>query len=165
MEINYNIFIDKIYEKKNKGLISKILHKIKLRKFKNDIRDGSPSFFMLWQMADFVKLAEIIFFYDNTHSLNSNIGIYSSKEYLTGTNGFKIKTDSCLVVVKLIFEGRRVILDIERSKGHKIKTSLEFSNEQWCNDHTLYDEMLLEQTIKIINERVSSLFDHCYCLM
>lgn len=162
-----NIFMNIISEKNPKGLISKWAHKIKLRRFRKTILEGSPSFGLLWKMADFIKIAEVVFFYNNTHSLDSEFAIYSSKEYMAGTNGFKLKDDGtgCIIVIKLISDTQKVIVDIERQRGNKLKNSLVFVDNKWQDtNYTAYDEMLLEQVIKIINSKIIALFDHCYSL-
>ena len=162
-----NIFMNIISEKNPKGFIFKWAHKIKFHKFRKMILEGSPSFGLLWKMADFIKIAEVVFFYNNTHSLDSEFAIYSSKEYMAGTNGFKLKDDktSCIIVIKLISDTQKVIVDIERQHGNKLKNTLVFVDNKWQDtNYTAYDEMLLEQVIKIINSKIIALFDHCYSL-
>ena len=160
-----NTFMNVISEKNSKGIFKKLAHKIKLRKFRKTILEGSPSFGLLWKMADFIKIAEIVFFYNNTHALDSEFAIYSSNEYMAGTNGFKLKDDSTgvILIVKLISDTQKVIVDIERHRGNKLKNTMTFVENQWQNvNYTAYDEMLLEQIIKIINSKIIALFDHCY---
>jgi hypothetical protein len=138
-----------------------------LRKFRKTILEGSPSFGLLWKTADFIKISEIVFFYNNTHSLDSEFAIYSSKEYIAGTNGFKLKDDKTgvILVIKLISDSQKVVVDIERQHGNKLKNTMTFVNNNWQDsDYTAYDEMMLEQVIKIINNRIIALFDHCYSL-
>lgn len=162
-----NIFMNIIRDKSNRGFISKIKHKIKLRKFRKNIMEGSPSFGLLWKMADFIKIAEIIFFYNNSHSLDSDLSLYSSNEYMVGTNGFKLRdnTTGCTIIIKLISDTQKVIVDVERSKGNHIKSTMTFIENEWANNnHTAYDEMLLEQVIKMINSKIITLFDYCYSM-
>lgn len=162
-----NTFMNVISEKNTKGIFRHLAHCIKLYRFRKTILEGSPSFGLLWKMADFIKIAEIVFFYNNTHALDSEFSIYSSKEYIAGTNGFKLKDDKTgvIIVIKLISDTQKVIVDIERQRGNKLKNSLVFIENRWQDtNYTAYDEMLLEQVIKIINTKIIALFDYCYSL-
>lgn len=162
-----NTFMNMISEKNPKGIFKRIAHNIKLHKFRKTILEGSPSFGLLWKMADFIKISEMVFFYNNTHSLDSEFAIYSSKEYMAGTNGFKLRDDrtGVIIIVKLIADSQKVIVDIERQRGNKLKNTLTFIDNSWQDsNYTAYDEMLLEQVIKIINSKIIALFDHCYSL-
>lgn len=162
-----NIFMNIISEKNPKNILAKLLHKRKVHKFRKTILEGSPSFGLLWKMADFIKISEVVFFYNNTHSLDSEFSIYSSREYMAGTNGFKLRDDNtgCTIIIKLISDTQKVIVDIERQRGNKLKSSLVFVDNKWQDsDYTSYDEMMLEQVIKIINSKIIDLFDYCYSL-
>ena len=162
-----NTFMNVISEKNSKGIFKRLAHKIKLSRFRKTILEGSPSFGLLWKMADFIKIAEVVFFYNNTHSLDSEFTIYSSKEYMAGTNGFKLKDDKTgvVLVVKLISDTQKVIVDIERQRGNKLKNTMTFVDNNWQDtNYTAYDEMMLEQVIKIINGKIIALFDYCYDL-
>lgn len=160
---NGNIFLNLIYEKNliKKNIFKIVFHKIKVKKFKKNIKKGSPCFKVLWQFADFIKAAEEIFFYDNSLK-NSDIGLYSSRSFLDGQNGFKISTMDCTIVVKLFIDHEIVAMDVERFKGNRIKDSFQFEHEQWTIEPSMRDELLLEQIIKIINQKTIQLFDFCY---
>ena len=162
-----NTFMNVISEKNSKGIFKRLAHKIKLHKFRKNILNGSPSFGLLWKMADFIKISEMIFFYNNTHALDSEFAIYSSKEYIAGTNGFKLKDDKTgvILIIKLISDTQKVVVDIERQRGNKLKNTMVFINNNWQDSgYTAYDEMMLEQVIKIINNKIIALFDYCYSL-
>ena len=158
-----NIFIDKICGKSQKGLFKRIAHKSSVKSFIKKIHKGSPGFDMLWQMADFIRISELVFCYDNSLS-NTNIGLYSSKNYNQGTNGFKIIDVgfNCIITIKLFAKSRQVALEIERTNGENMRTSINFIDEKWEHNPSIYDEMLLEQVIKSINKRIIMLFDYCY---
>ena len=161
-----NPFIGLIYEKidlKFKTLFKYRKHRKKVKRFIKDILECSPSLDILWKMADFIKLAEKIFFYDNSIK-NTEIGLYSSKNYPVAQNGFRISTAECRVVIKLFSDVQKVCVEIERLKGEGGKISLSFTNGEWDNTPNQYDEMLLEQIIKIINSRIIVLFNYCYDL-
>lgn len=138
-------------------------YKRKVNKFRSNILNGSPSFDLLWNMADFIKFAEGIFFYDNSLK-NTEFGLYSSRNYTNGQNGFRVSTPECRLVIKLFSDHQRVCVEIERIKGEGRKSTLSFTDGDWDDSHNQYDEMLLEQIIKVINSSIIALFDHCYNL-
>lgn len=159
-----NIFMNMIYEKVKpsiKNIFKYFSHRRKVKKFKKDIDQGSPSFGLLWKMSDFIKSAEEVFFYDNNKD-NTDICLFSSSGYIHGENGFKINDPDCFVVIKLYSDTQRVVIEIERAKGQRIKHTMSFTNETWEGEPTAYDEMLLEQIIKMINKYILKLFDWCY---
>ena len=67
------------------------------------------------------------------------------------------------ITIKLYKETSKVALEISRGKNKKT-TTMYFIHEQWDKEPTVYDEMLLEQSIKIINCEIIKLFDECYNL-
>lgn len=161
---NTNIFMNIIYKKVNKSFKNFFKYKKhakSVKKFRKRILEGSPSFGLLWKMADFIKLAEIVFFYNNSIK-NEEFGLFSSKKYSYGENGFRISTKECIIVLKLFSDSQKVMLEIERKGGDGNKTSLSFIENEWITEPSIYDEMLLEQIIKIINEKIIKLFDYCY---
>lgn len=161
-----NMFMNIIYRKVTfsfRNFFKYHKHRREYKKFVNNIKNGSPSFGVLWKMADFIKLAELVFFYDNSLK-NTEFGLYSSKGYNPEENGFKIRTNECSIVIKLYSGLEKVVLSIERLNGENLKTTLTFISDGWYGSHTTYDEMLLEQVIKIINSRILMLFEHCYDL-
>lgn len=161
-----NNFIDMIYNKvtpKFYNIFTYIIHKVKVKKFKNHVLRGSPSFGLLWKMSDFIKSAEEIFFYNNSIE-GSDIGLYSSREYSSGQNGFKIMTHECTIVLKLYSNTKKVVLEVDRHIGTRIKNTLSFTEDRWIENPSIMDEMLLEQVIKLINGKIIDLFDYCYKL-
>lgn len=160
-----NIFMEMIYNKVNYtvfSLFKSIRYERKVKKFRKTILNCSPSLDLLWDMAEFIKLAEVTFFYDNSLK-NSEFGLYSSRNFTPAQNGFKVYIPSqCRITVKLFSDEQRVCVEIERLKGEGGKTILSFINGDWEENHTVYDEMLLEQVIKFITAKIIYLFDYCY---
>lgn len=159
-----NEFINVIQEK-TKFSIFKIIpyikYRRKLKNFKKEILNGSPDFYTLWIMADFIKLAEYIFFYNNSIK-DEEIGLYSSKGFIPGQNGFKVHTKECTIVIKLFSETEKVVVELERNTGERDKSVQSFIKGKWETKPDTYNEMLLEQTIKIINSSILNLFNWCY---
>jgi len=161
-EKQMNIFTELIYEKHHKmNFIKRFFYRRRVNKFIKNIENGSPSFDLLWALSDFIKIAEMVFFYDNSLK-NESIGLYSSKNYQDYNNGFKITCKDCSIVIKLYAKSKEVALSIERHNGEKTATSISFMDNQWVGEPTMYDEMLLEQVIKRINEKAIALFWFCY---
>lgn len=161
-----NMFMKYIYDKEPFNIMNIFkywMHKRSVKKFKKDIYEGSPSFNVLWQMADFIKLAESVFFYKNSQK-ETTFGLYSSRNYAIGTNGFRV-TDSSKglrVTIKLYNESRKVLLEIEYLNSDIAKQIMSFTDNDWDVTPTAYDEMLLDQVIKSINASIINLFNHCY---
>lgn len=156
-----NIFMDIIYKYTMSGnVFKKVFYKCKINSFKRKIRKCSPDFWLLWNMADFIKYAEEVFMYNN--SLDNNCpGLFSSRGYIDGQNGFKISGIDYTMVIKLFSDTKKVAINIDRLNGGNIKTSLLFKNEEWDKDPTIYEEILLEGIIRDMNERFINLFDYC----
>jgi len=163
-----NVFMSMIHDKPRSGFFKKLKYKKQIKKFRNDIKEGSPGFGLLWRMADFIKLAEDCFFYPNVLD-NHEFGLYSSRAFSKGQNGFKMYDTEVVITIKLISDSERVIMEIDRIKCTSTpgvcnitKTTLSFTKEQWDEDPTIYDEMLLESAIRKINNRILYLFDYYY---
>lgn len=155
-----NIFIDLISKKTlTKGFFKGIRHSHDVKKFKRTIEKGSPSFFLLWNFADFIKYAEKIFFIENSDP--EATGCYSSRNFKAGQNGFRINIYNLSIVVKLFNSTCSIAMDIFY-KDTNTTEQFKFKNEEWDQEHNLYDEMLLEQVIKIINREMIYLFEECY---
>lgn len=159
---NINMFMNHINNKVPfRCFIRWIINNFRVYVFRKSILNGSPSFNVLWQMADFIKLSELVFFYNN--SVDSNI--YSSNNYTAGQNGFIIKDKAAKIIVKLYSDKEQVVLDIYRILGSHNKTIMTFTKDEWDNNPTIYDEMLLNYAIKIINSNIIYLFDKYYYKM
>lgn len=138
--------------------ISKYLkYRKSIKKFKKKIMEGSPSFGVLWNFAEFIQYAELIYFYDN----NKNAIVYSSTDYTPTQSGFKINGDKFIIVVKLFSNSKRVGIDIERKYGNKLKTNYTFENDQFIEEPDEYDELLLDNIIEEINRIMIWLLKRC----
>ena len=82
-----NIFMRHIYDK-DKGF--KLIRWFKYRKFLRQIDKATPSFDVLWQIADFIKMLEYVYLYNNTTTRSSvffNVG-FSLYDYVRNTIAF-----------------------------------------------------------------------------
>lgn len=136
-------------------------HCREIKKFTKDIMNGSPTFDMLWQMAEFIKIAETVFFYKNDQKSSA---LYSARSYTSGQNGFRVTDESMRIraTVKLISEYQKVMLEIENMDSNAGKTTISFTNNDWETTPSYYDEMLIEQVIHCINKNIMKLFIDCY---
>lgn len=135
-------------------------NKRKLKKFRKNIISSSPTYGVLWQMADFIKYAEKIFFIPN----NQKSILYSSRNYSHGQNGFILNDNGLKTTVKLIREERdkKTLLEIETLGGSSGKTLMTFVNNEWRSNPDELEEMMLDQAIDSINRNFINLFDQCY---
>ena len=159
-----NLFINIIYEKNPlSNIFMKFIHKWKVKRFKQSLSKSSPDFNMLWSMADFIKLAEELFFYNNISSVcDDTIGLYSSRSYKLNENGFKLCTSEYTLVIKLYGNSRRTVLELERNTNVLLKSKLSFKNNEWEEEPNVDSEILLEILIRDIIKHILNLFDFCY---
>lgn len=130
----------------------------KYRKFLKKLKRVSPSFGMLWQMADFIKLLEKVYMYDNSPENE----LYSSRKYDFGYNGFIISEKAYKVVVKLESDKQKISIEITRNNGTKMINSYICIDEKWKNEINTDDELLIENVINIITSKFSDLLQKYY---
>jgi len=130
------------------------------RKFIANIRTWSPSIGMLWFFADFIKLSERIYFYDN----RKNGRMFSSDGYTYGENGFIINSehDKLQLTCKLYSDTQKVVIQIKRLNGTNMVTEHVFVDNQWTLDKEKYDEVLIDNVIGIINCAIIELVEYCW---
>ena len=140
-----NVFMEPIYKKSNKffGIPSKRF----LNKTIRFLRNTMPNFALFWQISDFIKILEKVFFYDNSQT-NS---MYSSLNYDDGENGFIFKNHDVSITIKLYERSETIGIEIHRIKGSKLKSAMSFSSD----DNTTLnkqDMCLLESVIDCVVE-------------
>lgn len=150
--------IDKKYTGFNpiKKLISNIRFKLTCRKIFNT----SPSFGQLWNFCNFIRLSEEIFFYNNKRDSL----LYSSASYSAGENGFIISSDidNVIITIKMYSDDQRIAMDIKRTNGTNMMTSLKFRENNWDEEPNESDIILLDNVIGIINRHIVMLLKYCY---
>ena len=151
-----------IIDKKYTGFnpIKKLISWIKFRRTCRKTFNTSPSFGQLWSFSDFIKLAEEIFFYNN----KSGSTLFSSRSYKVGENGFIITSDIDHVVItlKLYSDTQGIVMDVKRTNGTNMVTSLKFRENDWEEDPKESDIILLDNVIGIINRHIVMLMQYCY---
>ena len=152
---NTNVFMEPIYKKSNRlfGIPSKRF----LNKTIKFLRITMPNFALFWQIADFIKILEKVFFYNNSIS-NS---MYSSLNYADCENGFKFKNDDVSITVKLYEDSEKIAIDIHRLKGNELKSSMIFDSKKNTKLSKI-DSALLESTINCILEECIYLMKYYY---
>lgn len=141
--------------------IKKLISQHKYNKYISRLRKQSHSIGSLWFFADFVKLAERVYFYNNKK--DSPNGVYSSNSYHTGENGFIITaTDKDVVInCKLYSDTQKVILEAKRLNGTNKITELEFNGSSPLKTDD-YDEVLIDNIIGIINRYIIKVLNFCW---
>lgn len=170
-----NSFIKLIYDKEEYSFSNFFryhIHKRKVKKFKKNIYDSKFDLSMLNNIAEFIKYAETVFFFDN--SFNNTIGLYSSRNYEPGENGFKISNSpyskDCDITVKLISSNDTIYhayVEVKRKGGSQTITTFEFDGDNdlitFPISGTVIDNYIfLDKIIDIIYTCALQLFDFCY---
>lgn len=135
-----NIFIEPIYKKKKFNIIEYI----KYRKFLHSLKTTMPNFGMLWQIADFIKILERVYFYNN--SPRNAHGMYSSLKYDNGENGFCVFTDDVNIKYKLNDACQSITIELERLQGNKVKSNMTFNPNETYDLSDLDEELLIQIT-------------------
>ena len=140
--------------------IKKLISRIKFNRTCRKVFNTSPSFGQLWSFSDFVRLAEYIFIYQN----KPRSTLYSSNSYKVGENGFVITStaDNVIITLKLYSDTQRIIMDIKRTNGTNMMTSLKFKENDWEEGPKESDIILLDNVIGIINRHIVMLLRYCY---
>ena len=155
---SYLRIIDQKYTGKNP--IKKWISDYRFRKECKKIFDRSPSFSQLWEFADFIKLSEYIFFYNNKNGST----LYSSNGFKFGENGFVItsKPDNVQITLKLYTDDQRIIMDVKRLNGTNMLSTINFENNNWSTEPEDKDIILLDNIIGIMNRHILMLLKYCY---
>lgn len=160
-ETKLNRYLDQVETKYlGKNPIKRLISKYKFNKFCKEVMKSSPSLGMLWYFADFIKLAERIYFFNNSKEGS----LYSSSNYYIGENGFIIN-DSIFkikITVKLNSDDQTTHLEIKHLSGTQLITEHVFKNNSWTDDRQNYDEVLIDNVIGIINSYIVGLMKYCW---
>ena len=155
-----NKYMAFLFNKRSLWTIKGLKNHFALKSFKRRCLKSSPSFGDLWEIADFIKYMELVFFYDNSSRKN---GLYSSpKGYQEGTNGFTIRTDDVWIKIKLYSDNAGIMIETERLIGNNLKSSISLVNGNWADEYDDYDEALLNNIISIIWNYVFGLLEDYY---
>lgn len=135
---------------------------IKHKRFIKKIRNWSPSIGVLWFFADFIRIAERVYFFDN----RKDGALFSSSSYSYGENGFIITShdDNVKLTCKIYSDDQKVIIEIKRLNGSNLITEHSFQNNEWSydSDRSIYDEVLIDNAIGIINRSMIELVEYCW---
>lgn len=152
----------RIIDQKYTGInpIKKWLSNYRFRKECKKIFDRSPNFTQLWEFADFIRLSEHIFFYNNKNGAT----LYSSRSFKFGENGFVIVSnpDNVQITLKLYSEDQKIVMDIKRLNGTNLLNTITFVNNDWEETPDDKDIILLDNVIGIMNRHIIMLLKYCY---
>lgn len=113
-----NFFMEPIYAKKKFSILSWL----KMKFFIHKLNKISPDFNMLWEIADFCKILEVVYMYDNSN----NSKLYSSTKQTNGMNSFIIKNESCSILYTLDASAKEICIEIKRNIGNKSNSIIRF---------------------------------------
>lgn len=159
-ETTLNRFLDVVESKYlGKNPIRRYFSKRKFNKFCKETMQSSPSLGILWYFAEFIKLADRVYFYPNS----KNGILYSSRSYSAGENGFTIndKDNGIRLVVKLFSDEQCTCIQVTR-EGSSYITEHKFRNNAWTDDRESYDEVLIDNIIGIVNSHIVGLLKWCW---
>lgn len=156
MQQTNNIFARHLYDKdKNKF---RLLQWFRYKRFLRLIDKSVPSFDILWQIADFIKILEQVFLYDNSPIKE----MYSSDKYKPNENGFVVKKYNYTITIKLYEDDKSIAIQVDRG-NKKASTSMKFREgdplEDGNNEHVL---KLIENIENIIMNSAKELFIKYY---
>lgn len=150
-----NIFIEHIYNKKRFGLI----RKYKYHKFLRQLDKIIPNFGILWQIAYFIQILEVVYMYDNSKDSR----LYSSLQYPEGENGFVVHTEECEISVKLYEKTKDIKIETLRTHGNKLTTCINFKEWEDINtENNEHQEQLMIHIMDIIMREVKLLLIEYY---
>jgi hypothetical protein len=172
VNLKINKFMDYIYMKpkfsKTNGIwigivnyLKAILQELNYKKFMKQLKQIAPDFDLLWDFANFIKLLEVVFFYDN----NSTTGrYYSSTSYKDNENGFIINLHEQHLTLKFKLDRNdhdKITLEVDRRFGHKIKTTFIIINRE-TNFDSIHDINLIYNINEILCREMPALLDIYY---
>lgn len=156
-----NYFIKEVESKYlGRNPFKKFTSYLRYKKFIKKVRSWSPSIGSLWFFADFVKLAEKAYFFDNRRDSK----IFSSSSYEYGENGFIITDEKSNIRIncKLYTNTQKVMLEVKRLNGSNMTTVHILENGIWNYNPDGCDEILIDNVIGVINSAIIYVFDFCY---
>ncbi len=119
----------------------------------NEIKKSSPSFGVLWQFADFIRLSDRVFLIGSDTSNT----LYSSDGYDRNSNGFIIRDceTNTRIVYKLNHRSSEVKIEVSKlsTKG-AIICEFTFENGKLDPSMEKYDDMLVKNIIDITNRYI-----------
>lgn len=151
-----NIFLEHVYNKRKYSITGWVKYKLFVRK----IVRSSPGFGFFWQVADFIKDAEMIFFYNN--SADGTPELFSSRSFKAGENGFKFHCTEFDCTIKLFSDDMQTAIEIHRNVGSKLKSTYLCDDKEWHSDFDKSDELMMDYVIDKIMGAVANLLTWCY---
>lgn len=157
-----NYFMGIIMNKyRGKNPIAKWLNTRYYKKECKKIKSKSHNLGSLWFFSEFIKLAELYFFFDNKNGAY----IYSSRSYKYGENGFVINDTEHNIVLKctLNADEQEIFINIKRTNGTNLSTDLVHNGQRWRI--TIDDDcsrVLIDNVIAIINQAIIYVLDFCW---
>lgn len=156
METKNNLFIDWIYKKPYK-FFPKIAHRIKFLKFIYNIKNLAPDFDMLWNIAEFCKLLQMVYFYKPD---NSKDHIVYKVPQVRGQNSFIIVKNDYEIKFILREINKNITIEIRDRDNYKAVLSKISFNSGECSisndtDVAIFENLnylIMDNTIKLLKK-------------
>lgn len=129
-----NMFAEWLYSYRKFNIIRHIKFELFIRK----LNKVAPDFDMLWQIANFVKILEVVFMYPN----NKKSTLNSIDKYEHGVNGFSFTHLNTQFKFKLFEEDKHIHIDIVSTVDGKLKSAIKFKNGDASVITNEHDEQL-----------------------
>lgn len=154
-----NIFFENILQPRETWFISKLIQDYRIKKYYKDLYNTSPSYAMMREMAEFIKIAELAYFYHNSNKIDCD-GMP-----VTYTNNNIIYLEFMLTEHKICTIGLKqnsdtIILNIKNIVTNEIITSLKFKDRQLVIDNKI-DEQLFINLLRSMMRSFIKLMKYC----
>lgn len=163
MNEKINIFMDWIYYKpyNSSNPIKRIMHRYKFWKFLRELKRVNPDFVMLWNIAYFIKLLKITFYYREKEFKINDI------EYTNDNKaGFYLFENDYKIEFELSKFDRMIMIrvsDPSRGKSKEEISKISFI-EGSLKIENIVDETQYDYLIGLILKRVSNVLKYYYNL-
>lgn len=145
-----NIFFDKVTEPAPSWFLPRWIYNYKLGKYYNELMHTSPSYDMMREMAAFIKIAEISFFFHNTKDMKDDLPITYSKSGFIYIEFSLNETSHC--TIGLNQDKPIITISIKNTITNEIVSSNKFRDRELEITNKI-DEYLF---INLINKLMSS---------
>lgn len=158
MEKLANQFFDKVIEPTPKWFFSKLIYKYKLSKYYGELINTSPSYAMMREMAAFIKIAEVSFFYHNTKDMQDMLPITYSKDGFIYIEFALNDTNVCTIGLKQ--SNPTITLSILNTIKNEVISSIKFKDRELVIDNKIDEYLFINMLNKLMTSFVN-LMKYC----
>lgn len=129
---------------------------IEVKNFKKYLNKISPNFRMLWYIADFIKILEMLYMYHNVQK--APLYLMSTKSNI---RSFIVNFDDFYIEYTLYEDDKRINCKVIRSWNDDAKSEITFIDGEYVVK-TRADEVLMFTIIDLTMKKVYNIFDETY---